>query len=87
MTNDDIGDVLLTQGDLSGAIAAFKSSFDIKQDLAKAAPDDAGRQRDLTVVYDEIGDVQRDHGQWRAGARRLSGEPRDQARARRQEPG
>jgi uncharacterized caspase-like protein len=57
VAHDDIGDVLLTQGDLSGAIAAFKASLEVKQDLASAAPDDAKRQRDLTVVYDEIGDV------------------------------
>ena len=79
--------MLLTQGDLSGAIAAFKASFDIKQDLAKAAPDDAGRQRDLTVVYDEIGDVQRIMGNGEQALAAYRGEPRDQAGARRQAPG
>jgi hypothetical protein len=52
LTHDDIGDVLLTQGDLTGAIAAFKASLDVKQALADAAPHDAGRR---AVVFARSG--------------------------------
>ncbi len=54
---NDIGDVLVAQGDLSGALESYRASMAIRERLAKADPNNAGWQRDLSVSHNKIGDV------------------------------
>src|SRR5688500_18277033 len=51
------GDVLRTQGDLTGALAAYRESLAVSQRLAGADPSNAAWQRDLGVSYSKVGDV------------------------------
>ena len=51
------GDVLLAQGDLSGALAAYRESMEVSRRLSESDPSNAGWQRDLSVSQDRIGDV------------------------------
>jgi len=46
-----VGDVLVAQGNLPGALASFKDSLAIRDRLAKADPNNAGWQRDVWVSY------------------------------------
>ena len=46
-----MGDVLVAQGDLAGALRAFQASLKIAERLAAADPSNAGWQRDLWVSY------------------------------------
>ncbi|MDX1996785.1 MAG: restriction endonuclease [Thermoanaerobaculia bacterium] len=59
---DRLGDVLRAQGDLVGALAAFRESLAISQALAAADPSNAGWQRDLSVSHERLGDVLLDQG-------------------------
>ena len=52
-----IGDVLVAQGDLAGALESYRASMAIRERLAKADPDNAGWQRDLSVSHSKNGDV------------------------------
>jgi hypothetical protein len=52
-----MGDVRRAQGDLDGALKSYQDSFTIR-DLAKSNPSNVGWQRDLSVSYEKIGDVQ-----------------------------
>ena len=54
---DKVGDVLVAQGNLTEALKTFRDSLAIADRLAKADPDNAGWQRDLSVAYDRVGDV------------------------------
>jgi predicted negative regulator of RcsB-dependent stress response len=50
-------DVLVAQGNLPDALAAYKAALAIAERLAKADPENAGWQRDLSVSHEKIGDV------------------------------
>ncbi len=58
----DQGDVLRDQGDLAGALAAYRESLAVRRRLAEADPSNASWQRDLSVSQEKIGDVLRDQG-------------------------
>src|SRR5205814_2010078 len=57
-----LGDVLRAQGDLPGALEAYRASLAIADSLAKAEPGNAGRQSDLSVAQERVGDVLRAQG-------------------------
>ena len=44
-----MGNVLRDQGDLAGALAAYRESLQVRRRLAEADPSNAGWQRDLSV--------------------------------------
>ena len=46
------------KGDLAGALASYRDSLAIAERLAHADPGNAGWQRDLSVSYNKVGDVQ-----------------------------
>ena len=48
----------VAQGDLAGALKSYRDSLVIADRLAKSDPGNAGWQRDLSVSYDKVGDVQ-----------------------------
>ena len=48
----------VAQGDLAGALKSYRDSLAIRDRLAKSDPGNAGWQRDLSVSYDKVGDVQ-----------------------------
>ena len=56
------GDVLRAQGDLAGALAAYRESLAVSRRLAEADPSNAGWQRDLSVSQEKIGAVLRAQG-------------------------
>ena len=58
----NIGCVLRDQGDLPGALQAFREFQAGMQRLAAADPSNAGWQRDLSVSQEQIGDVLRAQG-------------------------
>ena len=47
------------RGRLAGALTSYRVSFAIIDRLARADPDNANWQRDLSVSYNKVGDVQR----------------------------
>ncbi len=49
VSQDNIGNVLSAQGDLTGALAAYRASLEISRRLAAADPGNADLQRDLSV--------------------------------------
>jgi tetratricopeptide (TPR) repeat protein len=53
-----VGDVLVMQGDLTGARKAFDSLVSVTQALLQEAPRNTDRQRNLSVSHDRVGDVQ-----------------------------
>ncbi|MBF0426548.1 MAG: toll/interleukin-1 receptor domain-containing protein, partial [Magnetococcales bacterium] len=53
----NFGDVLVAQGDLVAALAAYHEYMAIAQRLAALDPQNAGWQRDLVVSHNKIGDV------------------------------
>ncbi len=55
---NEIGDVLVDRGDLSGALESYRASMAIAERLAEADPNNAGWQRDLSVSYERIGDLE-----------------------------
>ena len=57
VAHDEVGDVLVAQGNLQEALNSLRASLAIKERLAKAAPDDAASQHALSVSYTRIGDV------------------------------
>ena len=52
-----IGDVLVSQGDGAGALAAYQAGLTIAEGLVKRDPANTQWQRDLSVSHDRIGDV------------------------------
>ena len=52
-----IGDVMVDQGNLNGALASYRGGIVVVERLAAAAPDDARWQRDLSASYDRVGNV------------------------------
>jgi tetratricopeptide (TPR) repeat protein len=57
VSHNKIGDVLKSQGDRRGALAAYRASHTIREALARRDPTNAGWQRDLSVNHDRVGDV------------------------------
>ena len=57
MSYNKVGDVLVAQGNLPEALKSFRDGLAISERLAKADPNNAGWQRDLSVSYNKIGDV------------------------------
>ena len=55
--HNGIGDVLVAQGDLAGALAAYCKGLAIAEALAARDAANTGWQRDLSVSHDKIGDV------------------------------
>jgi tetratricopeptide (TPR) repeat protein len=53
----NVGRVLRDQGDLSGALAAYRESLAVRQRLAAADPSNAGWQRDLSFCLTQIADA------------------------------
>ena len=53
-----VGDVQVAQGNLAEALQSYRAGLAIRERLAKADPDNAGWQRDLSVSYEKVGDVQ-----------------------------
>jgi lipoprotein NlpI len=56
----------MAQGDLTAALAAFQSAFEITDRLAKADPGNAQWQRDLSIAYERIGSVREAQGDLQA---------------------
>lgn len=52
-----LGNVLYAQGDLSGALAAYRPSLEIRERLASANPIDAVLQCDVSAGHQRLGDV------------------------------
>jgi tetratricopeptide (TPR) repeat protein len=57
VSHSKTGDVLRAQGDLKGALAAYRASHGIAERLAECDPSNAGWQRDLAVSHERTGDV------------------------------
>src|SRR6202030_2862838 len=53
------GDVQVTQGNLPAAMTMYQKSLATAQQLAKAEPDQGRWQRDLSVYYNKIGEVEK----------------------------
>jgi hypothetical protein len=63
VTFNKIGDVQMAQeGGLAGAVKSNQESLAIRERLAKSNLDNASWQRDLSVSYEKIGDVQMRQG-------------------------
>ncbi len=52
-----VGDLLKGQGDLAGALAAYREGLDIRRALAAKDPDNALWQLDMLASLERIGDV------------------------------
>ena len=52
----------VAQGNLPAALKSYRDSLAITERLAKADPGNAGWQRDLSVSYNKVGDVQEAQG-------------------------
>ena len=52
-----IGDIYVSRGDLSAALNEYRDAGAMADRLAKADPNNAGWQRDLSVSYNRVGDV------------------------------
>jgi len=57
VSHDKIGDVLVAQGDGTGALAAYRKGFEIREGLAARDAGNTEWQRDLSVSHSKIGDV------------------------------
>jgi tetratricopeptide (TPR) repeat protein len=62
INNSKIGDVLHAQGDLSGALSAYRQSLKMSNRLAKIDPSNATWQHDLSTSHTGIGDILREQG-------------------------
>jgi tetratricopeptide (TPR) repeat protein len=57
ISHDRIGDVLRAQGDLAGALDAFRKGLVIRETLSRRDAGNMEWQRDLSISHDRIGDV------------------------------
>ncbi len=57
VSHNKVGDVLLDQGDLAGALGAYRQSLAVAERLAAADPSNAQWQQDLGISNERIGDV------------------------------
>jgi hypothetical protein len=55
--HNKLGEVLVAQGILPAALAAYQASLAIAERLVAADPSNAGRQRDLSVSHNKLGEV------------------------------
>jgi hypothetical protein len=69
-----VGDVQSAQGDLGAALDSYRGSLAIRERLAQADPSSAQAQRDLSISYIRVRDVQRVQGDVGGGAKLLPGE-------------
>ena len=67
LSEDNVGDMLFDQGDLTGAIEAYRSSEAIMKRLLKSGSDDANWLRDLALSQQRIGKTLLEIHDW-AGA-------------------
>lgn len=58
----DLGNILLTLGDLAGARQSYEAGLEIAEALAASDPTNAAWQRDLSISHNKIGDVFRLEG-------------------------
>jgi tetratricopeptide (TPR) repeat protein len=63
VSHNEIGDVLVAQGDLPGALESYRASMEIAQRLAKSDPNNAVWQRDLAVSNERLGEIHVRQGQ------------------------
>ncbi|WP_090159183.1 tetratricopeptide repeat protein [Loktanella sp. DSM 29012] len=54
---NELGDVLVAQGDLPSALQSYRRGLEIRERLADADPGNAGWHRDLSVSLNKVGDV------------------------------
>ena len=54
-TDDRIGDTLLAQGDVPGALDAYRKSLDIRRRAVAAEPDSVAGQRDVAISLANVG--------------------------------
>ena len=73
---------LRDQGDLAGALAAYREPLQVSRRLAEAHPSNAGWQRDLSVSHNKVDDILRDKAIW-WGTGRFPARPRGGPAARR----
>jgi tetratricopeptide (TPR) repeat protein len=57
-----LGDIKKQRGDLAGALKSYNDSLAIAERLAKSDPGNALWQRDLSVAFDRVGDMQKAQG-------------------------
>ena len=57
ISNENIGDVQMAQGDLGSALKSYETKRDIISRLARTDPGNTGWQRDLSVSYEKVGNV------------------------------
>ena len=57
VSHNKVGDVLRAQGDLAGALQAYRESLAVRARLAAADPSNAGWQRDVVVSYWKLADI------------------------------
>ena len=62
----------VAQGDLKAALKSYSDSLAIRERLAQSDPGNAGWQRDLSVSYDKVGDVQVAQGDLKAALKSYS---------------
>ena len=62
VSHEKVGRILQTQGDLAGALRAFRESQGIADRLSGADPSNIDWQRDLSVALDKVGDIQQAQG-------------------------
>ncbi len=71
--------MLIAQGDLQGALNAYRESLGVRERLAAADPSNAGWQRDLVVSCWRMADIAEKAGQgdaqvwWRKAYEQLAG--------------
>ena len=79
VSHNKIGDVLRAQGDLAGALKAYREDMAVAARLATADPSNADWQRDLYVSYWRMADISEKTGTgealdwWRKAYEQLSG--------------
>jgi hypothetical protein len=62
VSHNQVGDVLRAQGDLAGALKAYRGSLAVATRLAAADPSNAGWQRDLAVSHYKLAMFARQQG-------------------------
>jgi tetratricopeptide (TPR) repeat protein len=76
------GDIQMAQRDLTNALRCYKKSLEIRETLAAQDPDNSQWQRDLSINYEKIGDVQRRDSSTALGFYKKSLEIREKLAAR-----
>ena len=57
VSHERLGNVLVAQGDLAGALTVYRAGMTISERLAASDPNNAQWQRDLSVSHNNLGDV------------------------------